>query len=141
MKKQALLLPIAFLLTLTAARSQTQAEWHTHGLGNACFWAALSGPQKTSYIVGFIEATACAFVETDPKGTGPTVTARLLSDVSKTTFGEWQDSVDAFYLEPMNRAIPIQDAIFWVGLKASGKPEDALKSFEAQLRANAQKGQ
>ncbi len=77
-------------------------------------------------------------MEWDPKAPPAPYMSLLLT---KVTVGEYIESLNNFYSEPLNRPIEVLFAMNWIRLKANGASEVELKAYEARLRTLAVKGQ
>jgi len=105
-------------------------------MSNGRFWIAMPGqPLKTAYVAGFVDSLWLCMMEPEHNMAG-TVQSMIVS-TSKTTVGEYVESLDKFYAEPMNRKIPIVFAMNWAKKKAGGASETELNEYEARCRAAA----
>jgi hypothetical protein len=128
-----------YALCAAALCPQVPLNDKTDDMHNGRFWNGMpTGLTKTTYIMGFMDALPiCSLgVERGPKGPPPAYRLLQLTH-SRVTIGEYMETLDVFYSEPMNRPIPVMIAMNWVRLKASGASEAELKDYEAKARALA----
>jgi hypothetical protein len=104
------MLPVALLAFSLALPSRSQdAPDHTLGLLNGRWWKNETVEIKLGFIVGYAErrtAAACGDDEWFKAG---------------AAYGEIQESLDDFYREPANSAVPVHGAWQIVAMKFNGK--------------------
>ena len=126
-----LILSVVFVLTISL-HAQIPEDQQTLGSLNGRLWISMSRELKVAFIGGFLEAFRACMLSSDLSelrgavGVGSMIGAKM-------NIGEYQESLDGFYLEPTNRQIPIFLVMNWSAMKSKGASEKELKEYEIKM--------
>jgi|SRR5579862_5251352 len=113
-----------FLVALPSNTQTVSAPMQTEGLTNGRSWVTLSSDSKTMYVAGAVDSTIMACGKDEWK--------KLFA--SSLSVGEVSKSLNKFYEEPTNAAVPITYAMTVVKMKAEGASADSIENATATLR-------
>jgi hypothetical protein len=132
---------VALLLVAATANAQDSSGMTTGLSVNGRFWATLSSEAKATYVIAVGEgisevafrgsnSCACLFERASSA-------LRAVSGSDKTSYHELAASVDFFYKDPTNRAVPVIKALVYVTQKMKGATSQELDDLAAKLRKDA----
>jgi hypothetical protein len=127
---------LAALSLVPKSFSAEDSIYQSLGMSNGRLWVGISEGLKAFYMKGAFDSLQLCLPELPANATALTSQVqRLLLSHGYLTIGEYTESLDVFYREPLNRPIPVVYALDWVSLKASGMPENGLKEVEEFMRS------
>jgi hypothetical protein len=112
----------------------------TNGLVNGRFWASISTVQsKRALLLGFREGLKIGILQFVDCGNEKVKIALEMSFPSseKLNSDELISAMDRFYAEPLNRAIPIGQALIYIGAEVTGMKPAQLAEVLADFRRDA----
>jgi len=113
-----------FLIALPSDTQTTEDRLHTAGLVNGRAWSRMDDASKSFYVAGSLDGITMAC--------GSDQWKKLFA--SDLNVGDVVKSLNKFYEEPTNIAIPITGAMSIVKSKAEGASADSIEKATALFR-------